>query len=221
MGGEQEVKDIHELADLLGVGIIRINSKKSGAAQSGVTGFEVGKFGYDPRGSVNGAITDKGYVYMFPDKNKTKWGFVLDTPHNREVLASHLAAPVLDVSDKKVKAEIIEWCIENGINTVPEAGANPYIKKSIPEKRLETRNKQLESDLLKAQLMLKKAEEAKVANDTALLRKEQYRDSNADLVVEQVQINPNTNEGELTEVEATSAALNQPAAKTVKTSKAN
>ncbi len=221
MGGAKEVKEIYELADTLGYNVIRISGKQYGASQSGVSGFQIGKFGYDSRGYMAGGVLDTGYVYLFPDKNKTKWGFVLDTEHNRRVLASHMAHPILDVADVKVKKEIMEYCALEGINTIPEAGANPYVKKSIQQERLETKNRQLENDLNRAQIMLKQAEEAKEENERAMLRKEQYRDSTTDVTTSEVQINPATGEGETVEVEATTPALNKPAAKNKKVSKAD
>jgi len=218
--GRKEVKEIYEMADMLGVDVIKVHSKKSSASTGSIANFEIGAMGFDGRGGMNSVTTVKGYLYLYPDKHNVRWGFVLDTEYNRKILASHIAAPVIKIADRKVLGELIEYCDKNGINVKPEAAANPYAKKSITEERLEKSNEKLEADLRQAQVALKLLMEQKEDNDRALLRKEQYRDSNTDNTVTELEVDPITGEGVEVDVEATTQALEKPSAKTKKVSKA-
>ncbi len=219
--GRKEVEELYELAEMLGLEIIKINGKKISSSLGSVSGFEIARMGFNPRGGMGAPVMDKGYVYMYPDKHGTRWGFVLDTDHNRRVLASHIAAPILNIVDAKVKKEIIAYCDENGINVVPQKKGNPYAKKSIGEQQLENRNNKLEADLRMMKEQMRQLEEAKAENDEAMLRKEQYRDKNSDNTVTELHANEITGEAEEVEVEATTVALDKPAVKKTKTSKAD
>ena len=219
--GSAEVEDIYEIAEMLGLDVIKINGKKSSASVGSVSGFEVGDIGYNHLGRVDGAVTKVGHVYLYPDVNSIRWGFVLDTPKNRRVLASHIAAPVIDIVDKRIKDELIKYCDDNGINVKPEAPTNPYVKKSIPEQRLENQNEKLEADVRMLKRQLEDAIRQKEENDIALLRKEQYRDSQSEVTVKEIHVDPITEEGYEVEVEATTPALNKEPVKGVRTSKAD
>jgi hypothetical protein len=221
IAGRTEVEEIYEIADMLGVDVIKVNGEVSSKAVGSVNGFEIGRIGFNPHGGVSGAVKDVGYLYLYPDKYGTRWGFVLDTEYNRIALSSHIAAPILDIADAKVKAELIEYCDANGVNTVPEAAANPYIKKSIQEEKLEVKNNKLESSLRQMEAQLALLREEKDETERAMLRKEQYRDSNTDTTVTKIQVNPETGEGEKVEVEATTAALNKAPVRKKKESKAD
>jgi len=190
--GRKEVEDIIEIAETLGVGIIKVTGKAPGASPKGIANFEIGKWGYDPRGRLSGGTTTFGYLYLYPDKHRQLWGFVLDTPHNRNVLAGHISAPVIDIADKAIKAELIAYCDEHGINVVPEAGANPYIKKSINETRLEEKAKRLEADLRKLELEKNKLLSSKEDAEKALARKAQYHANNSDVTVTELQYDEKT-----------------------------
>ena len=219
--GATEVKQVYEMADILGLEVIRVTGKQYSHSIGKTGGFEIGKVGYDARGRQASAVMDRGNVYLYPDKNGLRWGFILDTEQNRLALIAHLSQPILDVADKKIKKELIEYCDENGINTKPTAQANPYIKKSLGELRTEKRADKLESDLRKAQLALKRLEEEKEENEKALLLKQQYAADNSDTTVTEVQYDEAKGEGVEVEVEAVLPVQNKPSPKVKKESKAD
>ncbi len=216
--GRNEVEEIYEIADQLGVEIIKVNSKKVSMSLGSIMGFEVGKLGFAPAGGRPGVTVVKGYTYLYPDKNGTRWGFVIDTEHNRRLLASHLAAPVLDIADGRVKKELIQYCDENNINIKPQAATNPYAKKSIQEENLENKNAILESDMRIMERKLDAMREESEKQQREMLRKEQYRDSNTENTVTELQINHEGNAEEV-EVEASTVALDKAPVKKPKESK--
>lgn len=112
--GKQEVDDIYEYAELLGMDIIKLKDKMGGRSQSAVGGFDVPVVGYE--GQRVRVIVEKGTIMFYPDNNGDKWGFCLDTPHNRMMIASHYAGPVLTVADQKMIKEIEDLCIKNGMS---------------------------------------------------------------------------------------------------------
>lgn len=202
--GRKEVEEIIELAESIGVGIIKVTGKKYGHAAIGIANFEVGKWGYNGRGQLSGATTDVGYLYLYPDKHGQRWGFVLDTPDNRNRLAGHIASPILKIADKQVEQELIAYCDDNGINTVPVVAASPYIKKSINEERLEDKANKLESELRRKQREIDMLLEDKENVDKALISKAKYRADGEDVTVTEVQYDETTDEPVEVEVPAVS-----------------
>jgi len=167
MTGTLDVESIFEASDSLGYEIIRVVGVKSGAHYTGVGGFDI------PRSVVNATgigaqhVLTHGIVYMYPDANMQKHGFVLATEKNKRALVGHLTAPVLNILNQKDKAEIVALAEEMGKPT--ERGG--YVPANIPESNttkkntvaVESKSKKLE-EAQEAEA-LAKAENAKLKLD--------------------------------------------------------
>lgn len=62
-------------------------------------------------------IVKDGSVHFYPDNRAQRWGYVLDTPKNRRWLAAVLASEQYNVTDNKIKGEIIDLAIKEGFNS--------------------------------------------------------------------------------------------------------
>jgi len=162
--GESEVKEIYELADLIGVDVIKLTYGTNGGHQSTMIGFEVGKFIDGSNGSS--AAVDGGHLHFYPDKRLTKWGFMLDTEANMKLCAACFADSTFNIADQKYREKVEKYCIENGIRTTPVVSADPFRLKSVREAKaedkasdLEFKLKQMEAEMAK---MRKEKEEAEI-----------------------------------------------------------
>jgi hypothetical protein len=169
--GAKDVESIMDASDSLGLEIIRIVGVKTGASNTGVGGFEIPREIVGSNGIGSQYTLTHGIVYMYPDQKLNKHGFVLDTEKNRRVLASHLAAPVLNILDKKDRTEIVKVAELLGKATerggvvpahIPQTAA---IKKNeevveAKSKKLEESEQALLEERIKTKLLMEQLENA-------------------------------------------------------------
>lgn len=208
--GAKEVDAIYEMADMLGYDVIKLVGKKIGHSMSAVFGFDVPTMGFDYQNRQSLATVDRGYVYFFPDNNGTKWGFCIDTPHNREVVASHFASPEFKPSDKKFEDIIKELCLEKGYPLVQVSEANPYIDKSETAKRAEAQKAELEQELAILEAKKRRLLEDLESAQTVSASKQAYHDELNPPILEEVSVNPMGEQEIIKVVASTPAIENKP-----------
>jgi hypothetical protein len=112
-------------------------------------GFETPEIGsVDPMAesiSPNGWKDD--IVHFYPDEHFRAWGYIYDTPNNRERLASGLSSGWYRIVDKEVREEIIKLAEEKGYKTTITSTKEVNIRKTAREKEAEKRVKNLEDEL--------------------------------------------------------------------------
>lgn len=157
--GDAEVKEIYELADLIGVDVIKLTYGTNGGHQSTMIGFEVGKFA-DGTNEAH-AVVDGGHLHFYPDKRLTKWGFMLDTEANMKLCAACFADNTFNIADQKYRDKVEKYCIENGIRTTPVVTADPFRLKSVREAKAEDKASDLEFKIKQMQSEMDKMQKEK------------------------------------------------------------
>jgi hypothetical protein len=164
--GTKDVEAIFEASDSLGLDIIRVVSVKAGAHVSGIGGFDIPRTIMQGNGIGASHVLTHGIVYLFPDKNLQKHGFVLATDKNKRTLATTLSANIITILNKKDRDEIIELAKELGKPTeragytpshIADTNAMKTNQKVVDtkSKKLEDAESALEAEKAKtAQLML-------------------------------------------------------------------
>ena len=201
--GENEVKEIYEVADMLGYEVIKLTYGTNGGHQSSMLGFEVGKFAdSDGRGYGTQSVLDGGHLHFYPDKRLTKWAFMLDTEKNFKMCAASFADTTFNIADAKYKERVEKYCIENNIRTVPVVSADPYRLKSQREASAENKANDLEQKIKQMQAEMEKMkiekEEAEVKAQNARDHAERYTDTSVTVTM----YDESTGEGVEQEVKA-------------------
>jgi hypothetical protein len=180
--GKEAVEAVFEASDFLGLEIIRVVGIKPGAHVSGIGGFEVPKVTINRTGIGSTHVMTHGTVYLYPDGNMQKHGFVLATEKNKRALTSHLAANVINILSKDDLEEIQALAISMG-KTVERAG---YTPSNVPSsKHTETNKLKLEAKSKKLEDTEKALEEqkAETARLQALLEDSQIKQKLQESVV--------------------------------------
>ena len=157
---KKEVEEIFQASDKLGLDIIRVVHKKSGAHVSGTGGFDVPRAVVGHNGLGATATLVRGIVYFYPDASRTKHGFVLDTDRNRRILANSLSGNIMTILNKKDKEMIIEVAKKLGKPTERVAYTPSYVPDSTLTKKTEKKLEEATSELsnVKADLEADRAE---------------------------------------------------------------
>jgi len=163
--GTKEVEAIFEASDFLGLDIIRVIGFKAGAHTTGVSGFDIPRNILNASGLGNTHTLTRGIVYLYPDGNMQKHGFVLATERNKEVLANHLSSNILSILNQKDKAEIVKVAQELGKPTERKGQVPAHVS---PTKTMDN-NKKIVDAKAKKLIDAEKALEAEKAKTAQLI----------------------------------------------------
>ena len=106
---ETKAKKIYSDAAVGGYSIIKLITKKNGANTTSIKTFEVLKTPVNGRpGAPAEPFLSRGPVSFFPDQYKRRWGFVIDTPKNRETIQGLYVGGVVEIADANVKKQMEE-----------------------------------------------------------------------------------------------------------------
>jgi hypothetical protein len=157
--GEVEVKRFVDLATQGGYGIIELVWSMFRKSNAKVTGFEIP---VDSRvkemGFVSGPIEVDlnidvqkvvGQTRFYLDASGRCWGYILDTPYNRNKLAQQLKVGWYKIVDPNIRKEIVKLAEENEWPTQPVPKPKGAIKTSKRERelgdQLEIKRKEVEA----------------------------------------------------------------------------
>lgn len=152
-GGDSDVSKMIENASMLGINVIELLWIKEGNFPrmdvSIVIGFQFPKMSninpleenISPEGWVDGILK------FYPDLQGRCWGYVYDTPTNRDLIASGFSSGWYKVVDKTTREEIIKYAEEKGYSTVVTPKVEVNIKKTSREISAEKHVKELENKL--------------------------------------------------------------------------
>ncbi len=209
---KKEVDKVLDAAELLGEDVITVIGRKPGAYPACVSTIEMPKTITGANGFGTQATTTIDNMYLYPDKGGTRFGFMIDTAHNRNVLIGHLQGSVLKPINKKVIAELEEQAGRPLTRTAP---MKPTMEKSKTEVILANKASQLEDDLaFKVREMELQKQEIEELRARALAA-EQRNLSNQTAIVTELDVDV---DGEVIEVETElKSPVEAPASKTAKT----
>lgn len=170
---DEDIKDYLdekiENAQMYGKDYIELRFGESSKYKEKMIGFEDIKLimrrqGRDDYATPVGAkIIKDAVVYFYPDNLKRCWGYMLDTPNNRKILAAQYKLRQVIISDNKIDKEIKALCKKLGYPTemvVIDHTFDNYLKKS--KKSEETIDKDAKIEKLEARLAeLEKEKEPK------------------------------------------------------------
>lgn len=177
-GGDKAVPQMVESASMLGIDLIELmwiprnGQRRSSVAQ--INGFRVpimGEINYlSDNIEANGWIDST--LKFFPDNNGTCWGYVFDTPENRELLYRSFNNGRFRIVDKKVRDEIYTEALDRGFSVTPPERVEVMVKASIREHKADEKAKELERKLKEMEIEKQKLEiELELANNDKLVRK--------------------------------------------------
>ena len=155
--GEGEVRNLIDLASQGGYDIIELVWKKFRKSNAKVTGFETPVDNSNRDREQSGAIEVDldidvalmiGRTRFCIDSGSRAWGYILDTPYNREKLASQLKVGWYKIVDPKVRKAAEQMAKENGWPTEPQKSKQINIKTSKRERDLEAELKEKEAEAL-------------------------------------------------------------------------
>lgn len=164
-GGDSVVKEILDTAAILGVDVIELlwvpDNRLPYHAVVDVQGYRVpiinnGANIFDDD-KISGDWID-GCLKFYPDQAGRCWGYVYDTPENREIMATSLASGWYRIVDKKIREEIIKLAEDLGVRSTPYPKSETIVKISKRERIAEDKVKKLEHQLIELEEAKKKAE---------------------------------------------------------------
>lgn len=164
--GNDEVKKILTLASTVGCDVIELlwvpDNGQPRFAVAEVSGYKkpvVGDAGF----SVEDDIKVDGWVdytlKFYPDVNGRCWGYVYDTPENRELLYRSFSNNWFRVVDKKVREELLKEAHDKEIDTEIPDKIKINVKVTKREREAEDKVKATERKLEEAKKRMKELEE--------------------------------------------------------------
>lgn len=160
--GENDVERIYQMASRKGVDVIKLLWSRRGESVARVTGFYVPVLNEKDKQnsmiqkharveSVSVAVgMEFGELNFYPDSDGFRWGYVLDTKENREVLMYGLKKPWYTIQNENVREKIISMAEAEGLPTEYSKVTHEYVKKTQEQSDLEKENEELKK-LLTAQ----------------------------------------------------------------------
>jgi len=152
-GGDVAVEKMIENASLVGVDLIEVrwvtknNLPRWSVAQ--INGFKVPNMNgisfEDDNAHVSSWIDST--LKFYPDANGRCWGYIYDTPENREYIYSSISNNWFVVVDKKVREEVFNEAKEHGFNTDVVNKNEVSIKITTRERDAINKTKLLEKQL--------------------------------------------------------------------------
>jgi len=172
ISGDKDVEEIFETASLLGVGIIECRWIKNGDSIREVIGYQVpGMLVEENLGMSADAEWVDGTVKFFPDKRSHRWGYIYDTPKNRELLVHSLPTGWFIIVDQNIKREITKDAEVKGVPTEPIPKPVINVKRTKRELEANRHIETLERSILELKSKLAKAEKEKSDTES---EKEKY-----------------------------------------------
>lgn len=151
VNGGKEVDRLLDDAATAGTDLIEVLFSRFSDAEHKIAGYEVPVIKMQAAGSASVYIDSsvswiEGVTVFYPDDRRQCWGYIFDTPKNREKLEKSLATGWFQISDKKIREDIISKASENGLET-EHTESVVLIKKTKRERELESQTKNLAEQL--------------------------------------------------------------------------
>jgi hypothetical protein len=149
-GGDKTVEKMIENSSLLGVDLIELFWSKKRDDMAQVVGFMIPVVNSSDtllNDDISSVTWIDGTLHFYPDMKGVCWGYVYDTPQNRELLYYSFIDDWFRIADKKVREEIKKEAESRDIATDAVSKTEILIKKSTREIAAEDHAKNLEKKL--------------------------------------------------------------------------
>jgi hypothetical protein len=219
-GGEKDVQKIFQNAGRKGVDVIKLIWSKRGMANASCVGFFVPVLArqdnqqrnFDRVTNVDQMVEmEYGEVIFYPDNEGIRFGYILDTEKNRNVLVNTLTTGWFTIQNERIRNEIIDVAQEKGLGTEYKKVTHEYVKKTQEVTDLEKQNEKLEKELelshKKSALLEQK--QKKSAEDLALAKLD-AKDNSKPVVTDRDVIVENKDAQDVIELAKKNAKGNKP-----------
>lgn len=150
--GEKEQEVFFNLALQGGFNVVELLWSKFRSSSVKTMGFEVpvevrtNSMSSDVD-SMSKIVTAGSWTEFRPDGENRCWAYVIDTPHNRKVMAASLRTGWYKINDQKVREEVKELALRSGLPTDKVEKPITNVKRTAREKAAEKKTVEL-SDLV-------------------------------------------------------------------------
>lgn len=168
INSQPAIQRLAENCDSLGIDIIELRYiHRTGQQVDPGSPFTVEIVGYEfPKlGSFNYNSTQpegmwaEGTLVFYSDANGIPWGYVPDTPKNRQLIKTSLSTGFFMVTNGRLREEIIREAKEEGIDVEIPSPTEVGIKKTKRERQAEQHATNVEKKLKEMEDMKRKLEE--------------------------------------------------------------
>ncbi len=174
--GTKDVERMFETSASIGVDLIEVLwTKSTRKSIATIAGFFVPVIGElnKQEASFQADRWIEGNVKFYLDERSNAWGYIYDTPENRERIYGSLSSGWFRVVDKRLREEIEKEAAERGFKTTVTPQVETNIRKTQREMQAEKQAKNLESkleDMKREQEILKR--ELEIARNEKMVQVE-------------------------------------------------
>jgi len=162
LSGETETEELLNRASQTGLNVIELLLRNKRSSPKIFMGFDVPEFQdgvLNPSIDATASVTYIQKQVLFnPDKDGFCWGYVIDTPKNRDMIAKSLKTGWFRITDKKIEDEIKQYAEEHGIDLIIRESNLIKVKKTPKEEKLEVALEKAQKEMLELKKALYKKE---------------------------------------------------------------